>query len=58
MLRSEIKNYRYEKLKNKNIQSPSYRGEGVGGGGGGGAEGVIAAFQILLKCCDISLLIS
>ena len=28
MLRSEIKNYRYEKLKNKNIQSPSYRGEG------------------------------
>ena len=53
MLRSEIKNYRYEKLKNKNIQSPSYRGAG-----GGGAEGVIAAFQILLKCCDISLLIS
>ena len=57
MLRSETKNYRYEKLKNKNIQSPSYRGEG-GGVGGGGAEGVIAAFQILLKCCDISLLIS
>ena len=57
MLRSEIKNYRYEKLKNKNIQNPSYRGEGAGGGGGG-AEGVIAAFQILLKCCDISLLIS
>ena len=56
MLRSEIKNYRYEKLKNKNIQNPSYRGEGAGGGGG--AEGVIAAFQILLKCCDISLLIS
>ena len=57
MLRSEIKIYRYEKLKYKNIQNPSYRGEGAGWGGGG-AEGVIAAFQILLKCCDISLLIS